>query len=402
MKKFYTLFILAFVAIAVNAQGLKDVSLADMQSSVSSVLKAKKAPRRAITKVEDLEGTYVAINVCYTYNSTTESLEPATIPATSGLVYVTKVDENSVVIGGIGGYNGGVLATVDLSAGTFSVKTGQVLYKSDEYDDLTLESPTGKTEITGKFADGLFVLDDLWYAVFSEGANAGKPSGPICQSLFVLPNGTMKYQHKGTLYIDYVFVSVDNNQAVIWNYEGEGFVVEVELTEGNTFVIPNQLVYEGGSYGDFYTYSANENSVTSTEITGTGTDKVLTFDGDWTFYAPTTTYWFDLYTNTTITITDDETTFVYPTIPDVAATPANPSFVKVKPYDALSGFGSVILEIPANDVDNNPISKGISSVPSPSSGFAPVFNASFSSAFSPAAPDSPASSSGTHRHVPPP
>ena len=119
-----------------------------------------------------------------------------------------------------------------------------------------------------------------------------------------------------------VLVAVDDGKYVasIFNFADEGLIVGANLLEDNKFAIESQLVLDGGDeQGLFYTYALSDDEESVSElIEGTGTDKVLTYDGKWTLYSETG-YWFGAKSTLKVTITDDVTTFVYPSSSGISA-----------------------------------------------------------------------------------
>ena len=156
MKKLYALLVLACMTLVAQAQSLKSDMpiraekpsahvLSSLQSiSANSILPndnfvtTKRASRRAVTNISQLTGDFVAISGSYDYDSETEELVAATVPATAFAVTITKTGNNTIGIKGLAGGDKVIKATVNLSEGTFSIAQDQVLYTSQSYGDVKL------------------------------------------------------------------------------------------------------------------------------------------------------------------------------------------------------------------------------------------------------------------------
>ena len=141
---------------------------------------------------------------------------------------------------------------------------------------------------------------------------------------------------------------------MVFNFAGEASGVIVNVAEDGTTVIKTQPVsdYTSYGYGVFDTYAADADGITTENITGVVEGSVLTFDTGWSiiYWASSTQYvWFGLMSETTITL--NEEVWEVPVIEDVAAMPADPEVVRINPYSAESGYGSVVVTIPNVDVD---------------------------------------------------
>ena len=143
MKKFYTLFILAFVAIAVNAQVLKDAQAVDgrrplvkheMPSvftpapslGINKLTPSKRAARR-ISSRDDILGTY--LQIYYSYFDQSYTAVPLTIMRNT-------LDKKGVLIKGWwGDFTKTLKATVDVENGTISIAANQKLYEYTGNED---------------------------------------------------------------------------------------------------------------------------------------------------------------------------------------------------------------------------------------------------------------------------
>lgn len=382
MKKLYTLLVMALFAIGANAQiariGTMTVDINEMMlrskapqmtpavrvqnvtaTESNTLVKMKKSPKKGLT-IDQLVGSYVTVSSVYDYDEDAKNLVEAKIPYAGYATTVTKKSANTIGIKGMAGLDNEkeIVATVDLSKGTFSIEEGQVIATSSTYGDVTIVNAQAEGALTGTIYENALVIDQIWYTTVTyQGKNYlwnGYFSSDVMKA-----NATMDYTplntnlEKGPCDV-YVQVDEEEHIALVCNWADWGFVIGVQLTDDNTFVVPEQLVMEGytttsgDETGDFYTYGK--------QIRGTGTATKLTFTDHWTFLSENS-YWFNWYENTTITITDGTTQFVYPSIPDVEAIPADPEILGAQRYadgkDQYDDYGRIIFIIPTVDVEGN-------------------------------------------------
>lgn len=331
MKKFYTLFILAFVAIAVNAQVLKDAQAIDgrrplvkheMPSvftpapslGINKLTPSKRAARR-ISSRDDILGSY--LQIYYSYFDQSYTAVPLTIMRNTS-------DKKGVLIKGWwGDFTKPLKATVDVENGTISIAANQKLYEytgdtpANFYVFPEEEGDPDPESLIGYIGDGGIFFDGTWGAKLTT-------SGFYViglETMLVIPNGKMKQSSvdsstgKETASSEDVFITQQDENVTVVNFMGNGFFVDITLTDEQYFYIdPEQVVYsytDEDDSGEEVTYEFKPYSLLNDDtelgmIYGTGTDKALTFVTDWTLYDDSGR-WFGKKTKTTIEYTDDST-----------------------------------------------------------------------------------------------
>ena len=400
MKKFTFMLLAAFIAVAAMAAGPEKRGMqalkanAVLTSSAKQVTpmakavkvqapvadkfnkvaqKAKAGAKKAQKKVglEDLLAqNWMICSEYYEYDSEAGSLVAATPAAGGHAASFTMVDEQTIAISNFTSdateaIQGTFTLTTDeklLEAGVIaelSIPDGQTLQVNETYGTVILRNVSAEegTPIAAYvFADGYVLFDAVWMDILADGDYAGYMWSGYYYSTFAQPaNGTMTWAKSGADNEVFVLIEQDPESpkyATVYNFGGEETAVVVTMKPDNKFAIESQFMFDAGTtYGQFYTYATDGSSVSST-ITGTGTESALTFDGGWTFYAPSTGYWYGLLDAATIAYTDG-TQFVYPVIVEVPAVPANPEFAGVGNYDSSNGYGYVLVDVPAVDVEGN-------------------------------------------------
>ncbi|MBR6189616.1 MAG: choice-of-anchor J domain-containing protein [Prevotella sp.] len=331
---------------------------------------ARKAPKKA--GIADwTAGEWMLCSDYYEYDAEAEGLVEATPAAGGTPIVFSEIDEQTIGIEGFTSDAEEVIlatyaATTDeelLAAGVvaeLSIADGQTLLESS-YGPVLLVNVSAEEEGTPitayVLADGSVVINAIWADILGgDGQYAGYLWSGYYYNSAVLPvNGTMTWTKDETANEVPVVIEQDPENiknVTVYNFADEATAVVVTMKADNKFAINSQLVYDGGStYGQFYTYATDGESVSAT-ITGTGTEDALTFDGSWTLYAPSTGYWYGLLDAATIAYTDGSQ-FEYPVIPDVAATPANPDIVELGNYDSSKEYGYILFDVPTTDVDGN-------------------------------------------------
>ena len=270
MKKLYTLVVMAFIAIAANAQtanmkesvsenvlsisatpvnGLRNLSKIQIPENAIKLNPSKKAPKKAISSVNDLAGNYE-----WTYNLAKEladdlsTIEDYQTNSKDVQIVVSDATKNEIQI--IGMMQETLTATVEFGAeiggSTYNLITipCQFAYTSSSY---------GKCDLTGVYYDE---DDSKWYMTDMYG---------------------MIQEDGSIILINWMLYIITEGK-----YQG------YNLT---TYFMPYSILEPADN------------------------------------------------------------------IADVAATPANPSFEVVYPYDADKKYGVVILSIPTVDINDNPIRK---------------------------------------------
>lgn len=340
-----------------NQSGKKAMTVSQplAQNTASKMFKApKKAPRKAVS-IDALEGEYILASINYDVNDAGELEEAA--PAYSGTpVTIKKEGDNSIAITGFtSDATEDIIAKVNLDEGTISIADGQALLEDDTYGPIVLSNAEEEgAPITGTInEDGSIELDQLWFAMIAEGEYAGYMWSYYQYSSFVPVNGSMTWGEENAKVYIYQDPE-DPKTATVFNFGNWEVAIDVSMKEDKTFVIESQLVYDGGdTYGQFYTYGLTDDATDFLTLTGTGTETKLDFDCMWTAYS-NKGRWFGAQDPATITLTDGSN-FVYPSIPDVAAMPADPKVMAVSEYDETKGYGYVVVDVPLTDVDGNDI-----------------------------------------------
>ena len=334
-----------------STKALKTAEPFAKNMSAPSVMKPKmqrigsrKAPKRA-ESIADIYGEYCMIYYdCFNQDR-----------ATSCVVTISEGDnENEVLIDGWGGSWANTLtATVDLEEGTVTIPTYQTIYQYEGDNDGIFvafdEDDEGYVDSYVGFIDGegIYFGGGMWGVLVDQDADTDQFYAKGYYAILEKTNGVMKFTYSGKDYVIPVRIyQTDDYDWTIVNFANEGATIDLELGMKNTFEIATQYLCTI-QYFDFYTYGlTSTNGIGSPTITGTGDDKVLTFDSNWTGYTPG--YWLGAYSNTTIELTSDEIAFEYPEFVDTPATPATPSIDELR----MTDFGAYItFTIPPKDVN---------------------------------------------------
>ena len=325
-------------------------------SSQPPVMAPKKAPRKAVNLSQlglPIDG--IAINKQYEYKNSGILVE-APIRTTTCATKVRMVDENHIGITGlVEDGNVEITVEVNLSDGSFSIPDGTVAVNTDYgpvgiFNALELGYP-----IEGHISEEGISIDDVWIDAFTEGDYTGYrwSSDYYFKTTDIVNfNGTMTFTNSILTSPVDVYIVQEKNNVYVYNFLGMGPAVTIYVKEDKTFTIPTQLITQN-NYGDFYTYGVDDEGISPTvsTITGTGEDTTLTIDGNWSLINDTGT-WYEVISGTTITLTDGSE-FKYPAIQDVPAIPAQPTIVRINPYNAAAGYGSVVFEMPTIDQDGD-------------------------------------------------
>jgi len=331
--------------------------------------KAMRAPKKAgITDL--LSADWMLCSDYYEYDSEAGQLVEAT-PASGGTpITFSLVDAQTVAIEGfINGATEAIQATFTTTVSeelqaqgvvaTATIADGQKLLEND-YGPIVLQNVSAEegTPMTVYILQtGTVVIDAIWAAVIGgDGQYAGYTWTNYCQSVAVPVNGKMTWGSGDSAEEVPVVIMQDETNpkvATVFNFAGKETAINVTMKEGKSFVISEQpMFYYNSTYG--YVYLSGVSGSSLATIQGTGTDTELIFDINWVFYVTDGTKLYtygDINDPATITLTQGE--FVYPVIPDVAATPADPEVVGVGNYDASEKYGYFAFTIPTTDVDGN-------------------------------------------------
>ena len=379
MKKFTLILIAALLSSMTFAQKrlLQDIGSAKtyqqqlMQPTEKQVeklvnVKSQNTKHKALTRkvshrantTDELVGNFVAINSLFDYDET-EGLVSSIIPENGIATTITKIDESTIgILGLVDGATEAIEATVDLTEGTLTIADGQTLHTTS-YGPVILKNVQTEGDITAKIYDDGIVFDQIWTDIIGgDGDYAGYLySGYYYSSALLAANGEMSWQNAGNYGNGpadvFIYQDEEAHTTTVYNFAGNGVVLSIDMKENNQFSIASQLVFEGNSTtGNYYFYGIADNKLQSA-VSGTGTNTELTLGSDWTYYSEEG-YWYNLFSETTIELTDGSE-FIYPSIPDVAAMPAAPSILNVGAYDASSGYGYVIFDVPTKDINDNDI-----------------------------------------------
>jgi len=365
MKKTLLTIVAALVATSSFGQMQYSVSLKDISNEArtqksfktaitgmdSPMRESAKQSRRSISDLSSLAGDVIVASQNYDVDSETNKFVEAT-PAFSGKpASVSVVDATTLGISFDGTHV--IKASVNLEDGTFTIAPEQVMYTSTSYGDVYMRKASGEGDtFTGSInEDGVISIDQVWYEGIVYQETKYRWSDCYFASDIYKANGTMTFTKSATSYTDNVLIVPNNESRTekkvrVFNFGGYETAIDITLKE-NSFIIESQLV-ASSSNGDFYTYNAN---ATDPQITGTGTATTLTFGSNWTCYAPTSGYWYGSHSNTTITLTDG-TEFEYPSVAEVAATPANPT---ISDFCRLVNYSTLTFNIPTVDVNGKDI-----------------------------------------------
>lgn len=370
------------------APGKMQAPVSKMRMAAKARAKAAKAPSKAGIRevIEMLVGdNKMLISDYYDIDNETGKLVEAE-PAMGGTpVSIARGDdENTIAISGFtSDATEAIEGTVELTEdkelleqgiiATIAIEEGQTLLVNDTYGPVMLANATSDGDIIAYvLEDGTVYFYDIWFDYVNIEGNVDEETGElinyiwsnICASLIVPANGKMEWRNDEGKQSAIVYISQDPEApktATVFNFGNYETAIDVTMKEDQSFVIEKQLVFDGGTtQGLFYTYGLNDEESSLIELAGVGTETTLTFNSKWTLYS-TKKYWIGSQQAATITITDGK--FVYPFIPDVAATPADPTIFKVNPYnddpdndpETEGGYGSVLAYVPTVDVDGNEI-----------------------------------------------
>ena len=192
-----------------------------------------------------------------------------------------------------------------------SIPDGQLLLTTDYGPVYLINAEAEGEPIVGYFDhDGLLDFNNYWLdRIGGEGIYAGFMwSGFYYLSSIAPVNGVMTWGEKSAK----VFIAQEPfhyETISVYNFGDLETAINVTVSEDKTFVIEQQMVYDGGPRGVFKVVGLNEDPVGIIPLTGVGTEATLTFDCHWTFYSEEG-YWHGLLDPATITLTDGST-FVY-------------------------------------------------------------------------------------------
>ena len=295
------------------------------------------------------------LNTYYTY-SEDEGLQYSA-PAQEGYpVEIVKQEDGSLAIENfINGSDELITINVDFANGTFTIPVGQVAYVHSTAGDCVLTNFQSEGDLTGTINGEILIINEIYGVVVAEGQYKDYLLTDYTTSALVKPNGKMAWTNSSSENKDVdVFLLQDEEEHVVtvFNFAEWGTAIDIQLQDEQKFVIEPQLVGSSSTGGDYYTSSAiaGTNYIGSEEITGTGTANTLTSSSNFTAVSDKN-YWYG--NQGAFTITANGLEFVYPVIEDVAAIPANPAIVNLSEYNAENGYGAVIFDVPATDVDGN-------------------------------------------------
>ena len=355
-------------------QKLADAKLqvpASRLAKAMGMTNARKAPKKA-SIADLLTAEWMLCTDYYEYDEEAGQLVPATITGGGTPIKFSMVDAGTVAIEGFtSDATEPVQATFSTTvsedlqtAGVIAVVTiedGQTLLESD-YGPIVLKNLSAEEDGTPLTAyvlqTGMVVINDIWAGIIGgDGEYAGYLWTDYGQSIAVPVNGKMAWgDGDAATEVPVVIMQDQENPkvATVFNFGGQETAIEVTMKENKSFVISEQPVfYYNSEYGYFYVSGLNivNGSYYLATLMGQGTENTLTFNVSWMLYSPTKGSIYETYDPATITMTQGE--FLYPVIPDVAATPANPEVKAVGNYDAEQGYGSIAFTIPTVDVDGN-------------------------------------------------
>ena len=357
MKKTLTLLLAAVAAFSMNAANffttpgqdmgtpMKMENVKQAPAGLQAIMvekwasKLKATPNFPATTVDDMVGGYDFVYRQYTGGLTTQ---PDTLDANSrdqedviDLVGINKIDDSNIRITGMFVYP--VQAEMGTSGNytTFTIDDTQTVYYHSTYGacnlqavwyyegDDTYEAGWYLGDIVGYLLEQGIMFDPEvhFYMVIASGTYAGYRLGWVYEpASYMVPdtdyNAIMTYDFQpntnvDTYTYDYpVAVNEDENYVVTVNNFGgvASNPITLTLAEDKTWAAAEDQVLSTTTNGDFVLYGTDGEEVY--QLTGTGTETVLTFDSDWTGLT-TNNYWYGQRGAATITRIDDDI-FVYP------------------------------------------------------------------------------------------
>ena len=401
MKKFTTMLMAAFIAVAAMAAGpeKRGMQALNANAAVTSVAKQttpkakavrvqvptdnkvlkgvrstmKKAPR----KVEIADLLSAQWMLCSQYYAANEEgqLEPS-IPAAGGTPISFEMSGLSTV--SIKGFTPDATEAIEASfsmnvseemqaAGVVAEVTiagGQTLLVNEKYGPIILANASSENQDDPikayVFQDGYIAFDGIWVSVIGgDGEYAGSQWGDYCLSTAMPVNATMTWGEGDEAQEIPVLVNQDPESpknVLVYNFGGMETAINVTVKEDKSFVIDAQPMFYGGQdYGYLYVSGLliSGGQYYLETLTGVGTENTLTFNIDWMVYSPTSYAIYQIFDPATITLNAGE--FVYPVIEDVAAVPATPEINAIGNYNKEYGYGYISFVVPTTDVDGNEI-----------------------------------------------
>jgi len=354
MKKTLTLLLAAVATLSMTAANLFTPSEAQMGTPVKMenvkqapaamqakmmarlASKLKATPNFPASTAADLVGGYAWTYRQYTGGMTTQ---PDTISNNYtfkrdtvdnvDLVGINKISDTQIRLTGFMPFP--VTATMGTTSGytTFTVDENQVVYTHSTYGDCTLaaswyyegddqyEAGWYVGDVMGILVDEGIVMDPgvHFYLVIKSGTYANYRLGWIYEpSSTMVPvsdfNAMMSFTFNTRIY-DWPVIATENTETYVVsvdNFAGIGTTpVNFTLAEDKTWTADQAVFYTSGD-NNFAFANTTDYGV----VTGTGTEKVLTFGQNWTGFDANTNYWLGERSATTITLISDEE-FVYPT-----------------------------------------------------------------------------------------
>ncbi len=293
---------------------------------------ANRAPKKIntpVTVASDLLGGY-----SWTYDmASSYGVDPDTIAATGTYtepVVFYNADDAAGTFMIAGMFDGPVSATLDLT--TYSVPTftlgenqeaaytsnyGTCYIKAIFYYEGDTQNAAGwyYTDPTAFIIDNEIVwASNIWMErVIVSGTYAGyyltplwKPGSEMVADPTV--HSVMTYSYNSFTWASAMSITQENYVATVNNFAGlSDNPVNITLAADHTWLADHPVLFTNDN-GAYVLYGTDGSSLT--DLTGTGTETVLTFDTDWTGYDTETKYWLGQRGAATITLVGDE--FVYP------------------------------------------------------------------------------------------
>jgi len=308
--------------------GMQEKMMADFAA------KLKATPNFPVsTSPDDLVGGYDWTYRQYTGGLTTQ---PDTLSADDydqedivDLVGINKISDTQIRLTGF--FPLPVTATMGTYGdyATFTIDEDQTVYNSSTYGacsfegvwyyegDDTYEAGWYYGDVMGFILDDCIMMDpDVnFYMTITSGTYAGYRLGWIYVPGTVMApdleyNAMMSFDYNSATWDWPVIATEDNTNYIVSvdNFAGIGTTpVTFNLEEGNTWTADQTVFYVSGDNNFALCDTTN-----FAQLTGTGTDKVLTFGDGWTGFDANTNYWLGARTAATITLISDDV-FVYPT-----------------------------------------------------------------------------------------